>query len=72
MALSISASVAGQEDDAIEAMLDSIASQQDADAGPPADSGLTLSKYMVESSGGLFLHEDDAPGSISAWIPLDW
>jgi signal transduction histidine kinase len=59
-------------DDAIEAMLDSLASAQDHEAGPPADSGLTLSKFILESHGGRLETDGDEPGCYTAWLPLGY
>jgi hypothetical protein len=59
-------------DDAIEAMLDSLASAQDHEAGPPADSGLTLSKFILESHGGRFETDDDGQGCFTVWLPLGY
>lgn len=65
--------VAGVEtDDAIEAMLDSLASAQDHEAGPPANSGLTLSEFILESHGGRLETDDDDPGCYTAWLPMGY
>lgn len=59
-------------DDAIEAILDSLAAEQGATAGPPADSGLTLSAYILESHGGRLVTEGEEPGAVSAWLPMGY
>jgi hypothetical protein len=59
-------------EDAIDAILDSLAAEYDGASGPPADSGLTLSGYILESFGGRLLAGDDDPGSVSAWLPLGY
>jgi len=60
------------EEDAIDAILDSLAAEYEGVSGPPADSGLTLSGYIIESFGGRLLTGDDDPGAVSAWLPLGY
>jgi hypothetical protein len=58
--------------DAIDAILDSLAAEYKGSPGPPADSGLTLSGYILESLGGRLFAGDDDPGAVSAWLPLGY
>jgi hypothetical protein len=60
-----------KDDDPLEAVLDSIVSGSGDEAGPPVDSGLTLSEYILESYGGRLIHDDDGSG-ISIRLPLDY
>lgn len=59
-------------DDAIEAILDSLAAEHGDTAGPPADSGLTLSEYILDSHGGLLVADEENAGGISVWLPLGY
>lgn len=59
-------------DDAIEAILDSLAAEHGETAGPPADSGLTLSEYILESHGGRLLRGTNDSDGISIWLPLGY
>ncbi len=72
LVIRMSGGTGAETDDAIEAMLDSLASAQDHESGPPADSGLTLSKFILESHGGRLDTDDDEPGCYSAWLPLGY
>ncbi len=58
--------------DAIEAILDSLAAEHGEAAGPPVDSGLTLSEYILESHGGRLVRGGDDAGGISVWLPLGY
>ncbi len=70
--LRMSGGAGAGSDDAIEAMLDSLASAQDHAAGPPADSGLTLSEYILESRGGRLVADDEDADDISVWLPVGY
>jgi K+-sensing histidine kinase KdpD len=59
-------------DDAIEAILDSLAAEHGDTAGPPADSGLTLSEYILDFHGGLLVADEENAGVISVWLPLGY
>jgi len=59
-------------DDAIEAILDSLATEHGEATGPPADSGLTLSEYILESHGGWLVRGGNDTDGISAWLPLGY
>ena len=72
LVIRMSGSAGTEKDDAIEAMLDSLSSAQDHEAGPPADSGITLSEYILESHGGRLESDDDDPGCYTAWLPLGY
>ncbi len=72
LVLSMRGTAGAGKDDAIEAMLDSLAGAQGEAAGPPADSGLTLSEYILQSHGGRLENDDDDPGCFKAWLPLGY
>ena len=59
-------------DDAIEAILDSLAAEHGEATGPPADSGLTLSEYILGSHGGRLVTDEEDVGGISVWLPLGY
>ena len=59
-------------DDAIEAILDSLAAEHCEATGPPADSGLTLSGYILESHGGRLVTDDEDEDDISVWLPTGY
>ena len=58
--------------DAIEAILDSLAAEHGEATGPPADSGLTLSEYILRSHGGRLVTDEEDAGDISVWLPLGY
>lgn len=72
LVIRMSGGAGAETDDAIEAMLDSLASAQDHEAGPPADSGLTLSEFILQSHGGRLETDDDQPGCYTAWLPMGY
>ena len=61
-----------ERDDALEAVLDSIAAGRGGTTGPPPDSGLTLSGYILQSHGGILVPPGDDPGAVTAYLPLGY
>ena len=72
LVLRMSGGAGADSKDAIDEMLDSLASAQDHAAGPPPDSGITLSEYILQSHGGRLETDDDDPGCFRAWLPLGY